>query len=346
MIHYFKGSLLFTFIFLCLAAVLGYNNTGTIDGILSTVFICVILGVLEVSLSFDNAVVNATILKTMDKVWQNRFLTWGIIIAVFGMRILFPLLIVGIAARIDPISALKLAIKHPDQYAEILSGAHTGIMGFGGSFLALVGLKYFFNAEKNVHWLSIIERQLVRFSKLESIEITIVLLTLFGISKFLPTSDALTFIISGVFGIVTYVAVEAVGSILEQEDTTTTAAKAGLGAFIYLEVMDASFSFDGVIGSFALSNNLFVIALGLGIGAMFVRSLTVMLVKLDTLAKYRYLEHGAFWAILLLATLMFVSVCYEIPEVVTGLTGAALIGFSVFSSIRWNKRHRETNIKK
>lgn len=101
--------------------------------------------------------------------------------------------------------------------------------------------------------------------------------------------------------------------------------------------MDASFSFDGVIGAFALSTNLFIIALGLGIGAMFVRSLTIMLVKKSTMAEYRYLEHGAFWAILALAVMMFISVRVDIPEVITGLIGAGLIGIALLSSLRWNK---------
>ncbi|MFT9100215.1 MAG: DUF475 domain-containing protein [Zymomonas mobilis subsp. pomaceae] len=339
---YFKGSLVFTVVCLCLAAILGYHGTGTAAGALSIVFICIVLGILEVSLSFDNAVVNATVLTNMNDVWQHRFLTWGILIAVFGMRLLFPLVIVGFAAHLGPVSALLLAIKHPDQYTQILSGAHTGIMGFGGAFLAMVGLKYFLDGEKEVHWIAFIERQLSRLSKLEAIEIGIVLLVLFGMSRFLTESEALTFLVSGIFGLIAFIIVEAIGTILEApEETTVTVAKTGLSAFLYLEVMDASFSFDGVIGAFALSTNLFVIALGLGIGAMFVRSLTIMLVKQGTLSEYRYLEHGAFWAILALAALMFISVHQAVPEIITGFVGAGLIGLALFSSIRWNKFHPE-----
>ncbi|ART94066.1 hypothetical protein FBY50_1661 [Zymomonas mobilis] len=341
---YFKGSFVFTLICLFLAALLGYHMTGTSTGILSTVFICLVLGILEISLSFDNAVVNATVLTNMSDVWQRRFLTWGVLIAVFGMRLLFPLIIVGFAAHLGPVSALMLAIEHPDQYTHILSGAHTAIMGFGGSFLAMVGLKYFLDAEKEVHWITIIEQQLTKLGKLEAVEIGIILLTLLAMSQFLPATEAFNFIIAGLSGLVAFIAVEAIGTILEApEETTTAVAKTGLGAFLYLEVMDASFSFDGVIGAFALSTNLFVIALGLGIGAMFVRSLTIMLVKKGTLAEYRYLEHGAFWAILSLATLMFVSVYHDIPEVITGLIGAALIGIAAYSSIRWNKLNPEIN---
>src|SRR3546814_11488132 len=103
--------------------------------------------VLEVSLSFDNAAVNASVLKDMDPVRQRRFLTWGIAIAVFGMRIVFPLVIVMIAASLGPIEAVKLAINDPEQYEVILNGAHIGLMGFGGDFLGLVGLKSFFVAD-------------------------------------------------------------------------------------------------------------------------------------------------------------------------------------------------------
>src|SRR3546814_10825692 len=119
--------------------------------------------------------------------------------------------------------------------------------------------------------------------------------------------------------------------------TTGQVAKAGFGAFLYREVLDASFSFDGVIGAFALSNNLFIIAIGLGIGAMFVRSMTIFLVRQGTLSEYRYLEHGAFYAIIALAAIMYINTFQHIPEVVTGLIGAVLIGIAFWSSVRWNR---------
>jgi hypothetical protein len=114
--------------------------------------------------------------------------------------------------------------------------------------------------------------------------------------------------------------------------------QSGAASFLYLEVLDASFSFDGVIGAFALSNNLFIIGIGLGVGAMFVRSLTIMLVERETLASYRYLEHGAFYAIIALAIMMFLSTVIHIPEVVTGLIGAGLIVTAFVDSIRYNRR--------
>ena len=338
MIKYFGGSILFTLVCLAGGGWLGFAAGGTFAAALSMMWICLVLGVLEVSLSFDNAVVNATVLKDMTPKWQRRFLTWGIIIAVFGMRILFPLLIVAIAAKVGPVEALRLAIEEPNNYQHIIEGAHAGIMGFGGAFLMLVGLKFFFDAEKEHDWIGFIERPLKKFADLEAFEIILTIAILYLISNQVENSaEGRTFLVSGLMGIATFFAVEWLGNVLEAPEAADGVQRAGLGAFLYLEVLDASFSFDGVIGAFALSNNLFVIALGLGIGAMFVRSLTLMLVEKGTLAEYRYLEHGAFWAIIALALIMLGGMLVEVPETITGLIGATLIGLSLLSSVKHNR---------
>jgi uncharacterized protein len=159
-----------------------------------------------------------------------------------------------------------------------------------------------------------------------------------GFSTLLPVHEGEVFVTSAIYGLLTFLIVEIVGGLLDQSNEAMAgAAKGGLGAFLYLEVLDASFSFDGVIGAFALSQNLFVIAIGLGIGAMYVRSMTIMLVEKGTLQQYRFLEHGAFYAIIILAVIMYVQTIAHIPEVITGLGGAALIGLSLWSSIRWNR---------
>lgn len=340
MLQHFKGSLLFTVVALGLGGWLGWENTGTLEGVLATLWICAVLSVLEVSLSFDNAAVNASVLKDMTPVWQRRFLTWGILIAVFGMRIVFPLVIVAVAAGLGPVEAFTLALEQPERYAEILGDAHVGLMGFGGAFLGMVGLKYFFDAEKEVDWIAAIEVPLRKIANIQAVEIAIMLLAIYFTSAMLPEEEAYTFLISALWGLLTFIGVEIVGHLLEAPDKTTGgAAKAGLGAFLYLEVLDASFSFDGVIGAFALTTNLFVIAIGLGIGAMFVRSMTIFLVKKGTMSEYVFLEHGAFYAILALAGIMFISTFYHVPEVITGLIGAALIGISFIYSVRWNKRN-------
>jgi hypothetical protein len=343
LLRFYKFSLVFTLICLALGAWYGWSSTGDLGGTASLLWIIVVLSVLEVSLSFDNAVVNASVLKEMDEVWQRRFLTWGIAFAVFGMRIVFPLAIVAIAAGLGPIETLNLSLNDPARYEEIVSSAHVGIAGFGGAFLAMVGLKFFFDLDKDVHWIRVVEVQLTRFAALPAAEIALLLLVMWGISTMLTPADALTFLVAGILGLVTFIAVEGVNKILELRAEAArlqgAVVRSGLGGFLYLNVLDASFSFDGVIGAFALSNNMIVIALGLSIGAMFVRSMTIHLVKQGTLAQYRFLEHGAFWAIIVLGMIMLFSAVVHIPETITGLIGAILIGLSLWWSVRHNRRN-------
>lgn len=349
MLRFYKGSILFTVICLAIGAWYGWAQTGTLGGTLSLLWIVLVLSILEVSLSFDNAVVNAAVLEDMDEVWQKRFLTWGMLIAVFGMRIVFPLAIVAIAAGLGPIDALNLSLNDPKRYEEIVSSAHVGIAGFGGAFLALVGFSFFFDLDKEVHWIDWIERKLQAVSSVKAAEIALLLVGLYGISLMLEPGDALTFLVAGILGIVTFIAVEALGTVLELREEALAAqgavVRSGLGGFLYLNVLDASFSFDGVIGAFALSNNMVIIALGLSIGAMFVRSMTIHLVRQGTLAQYRFLEHGAFWAIIALGAIMLLSAKFHISETITGLIGAALIGISLWWSVRHKRRNPEEGIE-
>lgn len=342
LLRFYGFSLAFTAICLALAVWYGWSATGTLIGAAQILWIVVILSVLEVSLSFDNAVVNASVLKEMDEVWQWRFLTWGIAFAVFGMRIVFPLAIVAIAAGLGPVETVRLSLNDPQEYERIVSGAHVGIAGFGGAFLAMVGLKFFFDMDKDIHWISVLEKQLSKFGALPAAEIAILLLVIWTISGTLKPDDALTFLTAGILGLVTFIAVEGINTILEMKEEAAklqgAVVRSGLGGFLYLNVLDASFSFDGVIGAFALSNNMVVIALGLSIGAMFVRSMTIHLVRQGTLAQYKFLEHGAFWAIIVLGAIMLISAKIHIPETITGLIGAVLIGLSLWWSIRVNRR--------
>ena len=345
MLKHFRISILFTVACLALGTWYGWSESGTLFGALKVLWIVTVLAVLEISLSFDNAVVNASVLQGMDELWRKRFLTWGMIFAVYGMYVFFPLAIVAVAAGIGPVEALKLSLSHPVQYEAIMHEAHPGIAGFGGAFLLLVGLKFFFDSDKEVHWIHVVEQQLTRLGVVPMIETVVVLLTLWLVGSYLPPEQKWTYLIAGILGIATFLAVHALGKALELREERLKAAgamvRSGLGAFLYLNVLDATFSFDGVIGAFALSNNMIVIALGLSIGAMFVRSLTLLMVQQGTLSEYRYLEHGAFWAIIALGVIMLVSARWEVPDAVTGLIGAVLIVASVSWSIRHRKRHPE-----
>ena len=278
-------------------------------------------------------------LEGMTEKWRHRFITWGILIAVFGMRFLFPLLVVAIFAKLSILKVLNMALNDVNEYAHYLHLTHAPIVTFGGAFLLMLFMDYFTEEGKKVHWIKFIENRLQRLSKYQGV-CTVVTLALLGLLMLKIAPDARSSVfMSGLAGIVTYLAIDGLAEWLErrQEAKAKQCANAvkcsGLVGFLYLELIDASFSLDGVLGAFALSQDILIITIGLCIGAMFVRSLTIMLVEKKTLDQYLYLEHGAHWAIGTLAILMFVSTFHEVPEVVTGLLGLIFIVSALISSI-------------
>ncbi|WP_208439216.1 DUF475 domain-containing protein, partial [Bartonella quintana] len=126
--------------------------------------------------------------------------------------------------------------------------------------------------------------------------------------------------------------------------TLSAVFKGGVGAFLYLEILDASFSFDGVVGAFVFSHNLFIIAIGLSIGAFYVRSMTIMLVESGLLLHYRYLEHGAFYAILIFAVIMYLQTLFSVPVVLTRLVGVGIIGMAFCFSLRFKCHHLHKDV--
>lgn len=320
----------------------------------SALVLAATLGVLEVSLSFDNAVINATVLQRMNPFWQRMFLTVGVVIAVFGMRLVFPLLIVAIGAHLNPLQALDLALHPPTDgsptYQSLLENANPKIAAYGGAFLLMLFLNFVFT-ERDITWLSWLERPLAKLGKLDMLSVATTLTILALTAGYVtPDDQAAVVMIAGSLGLVTYILVDALGARFGAEqdddrpsDLTQTVGRAGLFLFLYLEVLDASFSFDGVIGAFAITADPIIIALGLGlIGAMFVRSITVFLVRKGTLAEYVYLEHGAHWAIGALAAILLFSTGHHIDEVATGLVGVAVIGMALLSSVLRNRRRSAT----
>ena len=340
----------------------------------SALVLAAILGVLEVSLSFDNAVVNATVLRTMSAFWRKMFLTVGVLIAVFGMRLIFPILIVSVTASLSPAKVVELALQagdpnQPGTYGFLLREAHPAIAAFGGAFLLMLFLDFIFE-ERDITWLTWLERPLARIGKLDQLSTVVTLILIVGAAYALaPEGKIDTVLLSGVLGTVTYILVNGLGTFFESHeeqrehveeglpgihgDTEKVAevvgtptpqsvalkvGKAAFASFLYLEVLDASFSFDGVIGAFAITSDPIIIALGLGVGAMFIRSLTVYLVNKGTLDDYVYLEHGALWAIGALAVILLVTIRYEVPEVVTGLIGVGFILAAFTSSVVRNRR--------
>jgi hypothetical protein len=344
----FMGSFVITAISLVIAFI--YGGTAALITV-------IILGVLEVVLSFDNSIINARILERMSEFWVKMFLTVGIVIAVFGMRIVFPVLLVSFAAQLNPIEAVQLALakgdpETPGTYGYVLAEAHPQIAGFGGMFLLMLFLDFFFE-QRDIKWVPGVERFLAAFGeKINGASFIVGLAFLFAAGMLDPAHTEVV-LISGILGMGTYLLVNALGSAFEsgegedgeikipgkQTEFAKATGKAGFFLFLYLEVLDASFSFDGVIGAIAITVDPVIIALGLGlIGAMFVRSLTVYFVRTKKLKTFVYLEHGAHWAIGALAIILLLTISLHVNEFITGSVSIFIVGAAFVTSLRRKKR--------
>jgi len=303
-------------------------------GGMAAIYITFLLIILEISLSFDNAVVNAKVLETLDPVWQKRFILFGIPIAVFGMRLIFPLAIVSLVTGMGMIETLQVAMNEPDRYEMILKMTESTIFAFGGAFLLMVFLDFFFE-ERDVKWVTFVEGSKImeQFSGVANIELITAIMV--GITLGHITQD-FSVVLAFMYGVLLH-------SLLGMLDhfLSSDTVKSGIAGFIYLEVLDASFSFDGVIGAFALTSNIFIIMIGLGVGAMFVRSITLYFVEHKTLSQFRYLEHGAHYAIGILAIIMLMKITTHISEMVTGTIGIGLIAIAFVHSLMENRRNLE-----
>lgn len=320
--RYFRSSIIITVIGLILAFYIGGFYA---------LYITALLAILEISLSFDNAVVNAKVLETMEPKWQQRFITYGIPIAVFGMRFVFPIVIVSVASGMGIFETFNVAVDNPSQYHDTLVSVEKLIFAFGGSFLLMVFLDFLFDDDREHKWITIIEesKALDKMNGVNNIELIISISI--GILLVYFTKD---------YGIaLAYFSGILLHSLIASLDDlfSTDGVRSGVMGFLYLEVLDASFSFDGVIGAFALSSNIFIIMIGLGIGAMFVRSLTIYFVEKKTLTEFRYLEHGANYAILALSLVMFAKIFVHINEVLVGTIGITFIGIAVWHSLKEKK---------
>lgn len=349
--RYFTGSYIFTAIGLVLAFL--WTHYAHPGAEWATLFIVLILSILEISLSFDNAVVNASKLEKMSHIWQQRFLTWGIWIAVFGMRLFFPIGVVAVFAHLKFCNVIQIALNNPDKYAYYLHISHPAIITFGATFLMLLFLTYFMNCKKEIHWFKFLENKLSSLGHIQGLNVVLTLLILYLVQHFIQIEYRYEALIAGLWGIIIYLLVEGISSALENHTNKKQAiancsprfnfANSCFINFLYLELIDASFSLDGVLGAFALSKDIIIIAIGLSIGAMFVRSLTIMLVEKKTLREYIYLEHGAHYAIGALALIMFISSFHEVSEIITGLIGLIFIFSALICSIIHNKKEKNND---
>ena len=300
------------------------------------IWLFAILVLLEVTFSFDNAVINSKVLATMSPFWQKLFLTVGIFIAVFVVRFLLPIVVVMVAAGLDFTTVLNLALNDPETYGETLKHAAPMIDAFGGAFLIMIGISYFMDRHKDIHWLGAIERSLSHAGKFQNLKALVMLSVAMLLYTTVDDAYRVTVLVASILGVMLHMGLELFSEAYssQQSDLKHKVGMAAFASFLYLEVLDASFSFDGVIGAFAITDNIILIIAGLGAGAIWVRSLTVYLLRTGTLAKYRYLEHGAHWAILALGSVMFVKLYHvEPPEWMVGSLGLIFIITAVVTSV-------------
>ena len=337
-LSYFCGSIVFAIVALIAAFCYGASTHGVAIGF-SFMFSALVLSVLETSVSLDNAVVNATILKHMSPLGRRIFLTLGILIAVFGVRMVLPIFIVQFTGGVGFFEAAQVPFNDPDRYVQIMHHAHPMIMGFGGGFLLMVAIEFFINSEKEEHWIPAIEPLFAKLGSIENIQTFSAAMIIAIISFFMPAETRATFVGSTFTGYVVYMLVHMFKNLIGGADIIAAVQKSWVVGFVYLEVLDASFSLDGVVAAFAITSNFILIAIGLGIGAMFVRSLTIYLVDREVMEQFQYLEHSAFWSILVLVGIMFASVLHiECGELFTGLISAAIIAMGVITSIIAKKK--------
>ncbi len=340
MLKYFKWSFLVMVAGLICAYMWGEH---TIPGSgFKMLLIALFLSILEITLSFDNAIINAIRLEKMNAIWRFIFLTLGIIIAVFGVRLILPIVIVSAFSGHSMKMVLDMALHDVGQYTIYLSQAHTPLVTFGGVFLGLIFFEYFLDSKKETHWFHIIEKPLATVGNIHYVEIIFAIVLLLFVQTFVDEASKFNVLFSGLVAILTFLSINGICNTMEniahKNALKNAAHSMGLFNFLYLELIDASFSFDGLLGAFAISKDIIIIMIGLGIGAMFVRSLTVFMVEHKTLDKYLYLENGAHWAIGFLALVMLISIQKEVPEWVTGTFSLFIIVASLISSIIHSKK--------
>jgi hypothetical protein len=328
------------------ATLLGLAAAWWLGGLKSATVVAM-LAVLEVALSFDNAVVNATVLRRFDEHWQRLFLSVGIIIAVLGMRLVIPMAVLVAATRQSPIHVLNRSVQDPNGYAHEILNVQPLVAAFGGVFLLMIFMDYFL-ADHDQQWLSWFEERVARVARrfragpLEAFQIA-------GVVAFLVVA-ALTFgrrhqlgvPVAGTIGLVTYLAIKRLSSAAEGKSEALAEGANGdrppqgrqaLMLFLYLELLDATFSFDSVMGGFSVTVDIALFSIGLGVGAAYVRSLTVFLVRKKALDRYVYLEHGAYYSIGVLAVLLLVEIGKDVPDWFASLAGTSMIAAAYVHSV-------------
>lgn len=297
--------------------------------ILSIVLIIAGLCLFETITSIDNAIINAEVLSTMGERARKWFLLWGLLIAVFAIRGLLPWLIVWLSTpSLGPIGALTATFSSdPVVIAAIEHSAPILLMG-GGVFLIFLFFHWLFLEEKHfgLRGERYIATKGVWFFAIVSVLLAAIVW--FALEK----SPMIAF--GAVIGSTAFFIVHGFRQNAEAaEKKMLHGNMSDLSKIFYLEVIDATFSIDGVIGAFAFTMAVPLIIIGNGLGAFVVREMTVR--NVDKIKKYLYLKNGAMYSILILGCIMILdSFGFPIPFWVSPLLTFGIVGWFLLKSIR------------
>ncbi len=298
--------------------------------LVESIAIVVGLIVFEVVNSVDNAIVNASVLRTMSILWRKRFLIIGIFTSVFLVRFILPLIIVWISVPTISGQDLFLAfLGQSDVAAQAIEHQKPIILMFGGVFLLYLYFHWLFLEKKEPLFIErfLKEKHGVWFFAFAAITLVVIMY----LARFDPI-----LMLAAAIGSATFFILYGLKETAEANERNMVAGTSGMSdfsKFAYLEVLDTTFSFDGVIGAFAFTINLFLILIGIGVGAIVIRELTIK--GIDSIAKYKYLKNGALTSIGFLGLFMLIeSFNVELPSYIPIIVTFLLIGIAFYLSRR------------
>lgn len=344
-VKYFWPFVLTLLVGLGLSFAFGFHAGGVVAAI-AALQATIILASLESSQSLDNVVVVSKIIKNMPPRWQNYYRIYGFLIGLIGMRVLMPIMLVSLIGWLNPFTALHMALYDQKQYSTLLESAEPMIMTFGGSFLGLLATqKYFLCPEREESW-AFYEKPLQRLSGIASLPYMFIILVLIVTTLLEPANIQHGCLVAGLSGILTYSFVQDVIGAAAERSAAKGGERSGLISLLYAEMVDASFSFDGVISAFAVTTDIVIITIGLAIGAMLTRCLIFANIKTGLIAQLPHINAGAYTSIWLLSMLMFFknTQLWAIPDFITGTLGIVIIGISAITSVIALRREKREQV--
>lgn len=293
----------------------------------SIILIVAGLALFETITSIDNAIINAEVLTTMSERARRWFLTWGLLIAVFAIRGLLPFLIVwGVNPSIGPIGAITATFSNDPHVIEAVESSAPILLVGGGTFMIFLFFHWLFMEPKHfgLRGERFFLKQGVWFYAVVSLILSAIVYLCLQINPYM----ALGAVIGSTAFFITHGFKE---NAAEEEEKLINSSRSDLSKIFFLEVIDTTFSIDGVLGAFAFTLSVPLILLGNGIGAFVVREMTIR--NIDRIKKYVYLKNGAMYSVFFLGLIMVLhSFGFDIPEWVSPLVTASVVGYFFLKS--------------